>query len=116
MKRRPVVAISSAVSFFLLLDLHGSALYAQTGAPAQIRRAADIDMDAKPTLTLDGVRRVQAALQKKAMSPGVIDGIMGPLTQEAIRRFQDRYGMNATGEIDNQTLFALGEVDLAETR
>jgi hypothetical protein len=27
--------------------------------------------------------------------------------------FQDRYGIKATGDVNNQTLFALGEVDLA---
>jgi hypothetical protein len=30
-----------------------------------------------------------------------------------VRKFQDRFGIGASGEIDNQTLFALGEADLA---
>ena len=113
MKRVLVIAIGIAMYLVVLPGLYGSVLYAQPGAPNQTRRAADIDVAATPALAPDGVRRVQAALQKKGMSPGHIDGIIGPLTKEAIRRFQDRYGMKATGEIDNQTLFALGEVELA---
>jgi peptidoglycan hydrolase-like protein with peptidoglycan-binding domain len=84
------------------------------GAQGQATRAAsDVDMDATPTLNADGVRKVQLALQNKGISPGPIDGIFGPLTKEAVRTFQERYGIKATGDIDNQTLFALGEVDLA---
>jgi peptidoglycan hydrolase-like protein with peptidoglycan-binding domain len=77
------------------------------------RAAVDLNMDAMPTLNVDGVRKVQLALQKKGINPGPIDGIYGPLTKEAVRTFQSRYGIKATGEVDNQTLFALGEVDLA---
>jgi peptidoglycan hydrolase-like protein with peptidoglycan-binding domain len=77
------------------------------------RAAVDMDMDAMPTLSADGVRRVQLALQKKGIIPGPIDGIFGPLTKQAVRNFQSRYGIKITGDVDNQTLFALGEVDLA---
>jgi peptidoglycan hydrolase-like protein with peptidoglycan-binding domain len=66
-------------------------------------------MDAVPILTPDYVRKVQLALQRKGVNPGPLDGIFGPLTKEAVRSFQDRYGI----KIDNQTLFAPGEVDLA---
>jgi len=86
----------------------------QAQVQAQARRAAvDVKMDAVPALDVEGVRKVQTALQKRGIDPGPIDGILGPLTKEAIRTFQSRYGMKATGEVDNQTLFALGEVDLA---
>jgi peptidoglycan hydrolase-like protein with peptidoglycan-binding domain len=77
------------------------------------RAAVDVNMDALPVLTTDGVRKVQLALQKKGINPGPVDGIYGPLTKEAVRTFQSRYGIRATGDVDNQTLFALGEVDLA---
>jgi peptidoglycan hydrolase-like protein with peptidoglycan-binding domain len=77
------------------------------------RAAVDLNMDAMPTLNPDGVRKVQLALQKKGINPGPVDGIYGPLTKEAVRSFQSRYGIKATGDVDNQTLFALGEVDLA---
>jgi peptidoglycan hydrolase-like protein with peptidoglycan-binding domain len=78
--------------------------------------AADVsqlDMNATPTLNQDQLRRVQQALQKKGVTPGPIDGVFGPLTKAAVRKFQDRYGIEGTGEINNQTLFALGEAELA---
>jgi peptidoglycan hydrolase-like protein with peptidoglycan-binding domain len=87
-------------------------LNAQTSPQAQ-RAAADVKMDAVPSLDVEGIRKIQAALQKRGVDPGPVDGIFGPKTKEAIRTFQGRYGMKPTGEVDNQTLFALGEVDLA---
>jgi peptidoglycan hydrolase-like protein with peptidoglycan-binding domain len=76
----------------------------------------DLDMDAAPALGDGGVRRVQQELRKRGFDPGPIDGIYGPLTKEGVRSFQDRYGMRASGDIDNQTLFALGAVDLARPK
>jgi peptidoglycan hydrolase-like protein with peptidoglycan-binding domain len=105
-----VIAAIATLSFGAL------ALVPTTHATAQnqtTRAAVDVNMDATPTLNTDGVRKVQQALQKKGINPGPIDGIYGPLTKEAVRTFQSRYGIKATGDVDNQTLFALGEVDLA---
>jgi peptidoglycan hydrolase-like protein with peptidoglycan-binding domain len=81
-----------------------------TDAIAQTR---DLDMDAIPGLTREGIRAVQQALQKRGFSPGPIDGVIGPLTTEAVRKFQDAYGMKTSGRVDNQTLYALGEPQLA---
>lgn len=82
---------------------------AQQATPPDITK---VDTQAVPTLTPDKIRAVQQALQSKGIDPGPIDGIIGPRTREAVRNFQDRYGMNPTGEIDNQTLFALGKSEL----
>jgi peptidoglycan hydrolase-like protein with peptidoglycan-binding domain len=76
-------------------------------------QAKDLEMDAVPTLTAEGIRVVQQALQKKGFDPGPIDGIMGPQTEQAVRKFQDAYGINTSGHIDNQTLYALGQTQLA---
>jgi len=59
------------------------------------------------------VRAAQAALEAQGYSPGSIDGQFGPNTQSALRKFQDRYAIEGNGDINNQTLFALGESDLA---
>lgn len=82
---------------------------AQQSTPADLTR---VDTQAVPTLNPDKVRIIQQALQSKGIDPGPIDGIYGPRTREAVRMFQDRYGMNPTGEVDNQTLFALGKPEL----
>jgi peptidoglycan hydrolase-like protein with peptidoglycan-binding domain len=120
--RFPQEARMKRLVTFIIATLSVAALTAvsATGANAQSspqnqteREAADVNMEAVPTLAADGVRIVQLALQKRGISPGPIDGVFGPLTKEAVRSFQSRYGIKASGEINNQTLFALGEVDLA---
>jgi len=77
------------------------------------KEISQLDMSAVPSLERDSVRIVQSSLRRKGFDPGGIDGVVGPNTRAAIRGFQDRYGMKASGEINNQLLFALGEVDLA---
>ncbi len=72
-----------------------------------------LNMDAVPDLGQDGVRRVQTLLKDRGFDPGPIDGVAGPRTNGAVRAFQERFGIKASGTIDNQTLFALGAVDLA---
>jgi peptidoglycan hydrolase-like protein with peptidoglycan-binding domain len=88
------------------------------GQPAQPpgQSLRDLDMSATPTLYQEGVRQIQVELRKKGSDPGPIDGIFGPRTKEAVRSFQDRYGMKGSGEVDNQTLFALGVVELARPK
>lgn len=101
------IALSSATA-----QIAPSSRYAQLQRAAS--QAADqLRMDAVPNLDQDNIRKVQQALEEKGFEVGPVDGILGPRTKEAVRNFQDRYGMKASGEIDNQTLFALGEAELA---
>ena len=106
--KKLVIAAVAALSLLALAAIAATPTLAQDQ-----RAAADVNMDAVPTLNSEGVRKVQQALQKRGINAGPIDGVYGPLTKEAVRIFQDRYGIKATGEVNNQTLFALGEVDLA---
>jgi peptidoglycan hydrolase-like protein with peptidoglycan-binding domain len=117
--KRPTIATIAAASLLAITTLSTTPVPAQLQRHAQLAQSPPIsdmtqlDMSAKPSLNQEQIRRVQQALQKKGISPGPIDGIMGPLTMQAVRRFQDRFGIGASGEIDNQTLFALGEAELA---
>ena len=102
----------AAISLLAIVSVSATSLLAQSNLEGQTSRAAaEVNMDAVTPLTPDGVRKVQLALQKKGITPGPIDGKLGPLTKQALRSFQDRYGIKSSGEADNQTLFALGEVD-----
>jgi hypothetical protein len=74
---------------------------------------ADLDVNAVPALNREGVRRVQIVLKEKGFDPGPLNGVPNPRLQAAVRTFQSRYGIEARGEIDNQTLLALGEASLA---
>lgn len=54
------------------------------------------------------VANVQSALQDLGYYPYEVDGIFGPLTQEALARFQRDSGLTVTGIVDPATVVALG--------
>ena len=54
------------------------------------------------------VRSVQQALTDRGYSPGPADGQWGPSTEDALRRFQNSQGLQATGQLDSRTTSALG--------
>jgi peptidoglycan hydrolase-like protein with peptidoglycan-binding domain len=54
------------------------------------------------------IKKVQQALKDKGQDPGAIDGVMGPKTKEALKAFQEKQGLKATGSLDEQTKKALG--------
>ncbi|MDQ6623552.1 MAG: peptidoglycan-binding protein [Verrucomicrobiota bacterium] len=51
---------------------------------------------------------VQGALQEQGYYRGELDGTYGPMTREALLGYQRDNGLPETGEIDDQTLSALG--------
>lgn len=53
------------------------------------------------------VRKAQQVLNKKGFRTGV-DGMMGPRTQAAVQRFQKARNLEPTGQLNRQTLVALG--------
>jgi peptidoglycan hydrolase-like protein with peptidoglycan-binding domain len=54
------------------------------------------------------VKAVQQALKDKGHDPGAVDGMMGPKTQAALKEFQDKEGLKASGRIDAETMAKLG--------
>lgn len=56
----------------------------------------------------DSVRSAQTALNDRGYSAGTVDGMMGPNTQDALRRFQNDQGIAPTGSLDDATRQALG--------
>jgi peptidoglycan hydrolase-like protein with peptidoglycan-binding domain len=59
-------------------------------------------------LTKEEIRQAQQALDQKGFKAGQADGVLGPETKNAIKEFQQKQGLNATGELDGQTMSALG--------
>ncbi len=51
---------------------------------------------------------VQSALQEMGYYRGEVDGLLGPLTREALTAYQSDHGLYATAVIDEPTLDALG--------
>ena len=54
------------------------------------------------------VANVQAALQAQGYYQGEVDGVLGPLTREAIAGYQRDHGLYTTAAIDQPTLESLG--------
>jgi lysozyme family protein len=55
-----------------------------------------------------GVAALQVALQARGFYAGTIDGVKGPATTNAIKRFQRRAGLSADGVVGPSTRRALG--------
>jgi len=60
------------------------------------------------------IEKVQHALDQKGFKAGRADGVLGPETEAALRSFQQDQKLQATGQIDEQTLAALGLKDTQE--
>lgn len=69
---------------------------------APIARAQDAAPDAEQTL------QAQRILSTLGYDAGKVDGVVGPLTRQAIEAFQHAYNLAPTGELDTPTLIALG--------
>lgn len=54
------------------------------------------------------IRAVQQQLNARGFGAGPVDGVIGERTQVAIREFQARQGLPATGRLDARTVEALG--------
>ena len=82
----------------------GSPTMSQPAAPAK-------SMPAKKAVSKkmgsDSVKSVQAALNKSGASVKV-DGMMGPGTRAALKKYQGANGLKATGRVDDATKAKLG--------
>jgi peptidoglycan hydrolase-like protein with peptidoglycan-binding domain len=70
---------------------------------------------AAPTFAVEGfyvdsatVREVQQTLNQRGFSRLGVDGMMGPRTQAALREFQRSQRLEPNGQLNRQTLIALG--------
>jgi len=55
-----------------------------------------------------GIAALQVALRARGLYSATIDGLAGPTTTAAVKRFQHRAGLSATGIVDSRTRRALG--------
>ena len=59
-------------------------------------------------LKAEQVKEIQQKLNKQGFSAGHDDGLWGPDTSTAVKNFQEKKGLQATGQLDQKTLKALG--------
>jgi peptidoglycan hydrolase-like protein with peptidoglycan-binding domain len=86
------------------------ALAQQTGSPSQLNRQpqAQPRQTAAADTDRDQIRQVQQALDQKGFKAGRADGVLGARTKQALQDFQTRQKLQANGQLDQQTLAALG--------
>jgi peptidoglycan hydrolase-like protein with peptidoglycan-binding domain len=85
------------------------------------RQAAAVGTPAEPTVSAERrvpifivaipsrtVREAQQALNQRGFQAGPPDGFISPATEVALRNFQASANLQATGQLDHQTLDALG--------
>jgi len=75
--------------------------------PAGDASARPLAPTAPPPPAASRVQQAQARLKAAGFDPGPPDGTLGPKTRDALRRYQRAKGLQATGELDAQTLEAL---------
>jgi len=56
----------------------------------------------------NAIKSIQQALEQKGYNIGNADGVMGPKTRQALRQFQQEEGLPPNGQINQQTMAALG--------
>jgi putative peptidoglycan binding protein len=59
-------------------------------------------------LSRDQIRQAQVILKQKGFDVGDLDGKLGPRTRKALMAYQQQQGLQATGQMDQQTVSALG--------
>jgi peptidoglycan hydrolase-like protein with peptidoglycan-binding domain len=102
---RTVVALALPLAFaFPTMAQQGGTKSAQT-QPSANQNAGALKLDA------DQIRQLQQALNEHGFNAGEVDGVFGARTREALKRFQSQAGLPATGELDAQTLTAVGHGD-----
>jgi len=94
------IALPLAVSF--------PALAQQGGATPQQTPPAAGQSTAAINLTRDQILQLQQALNDNGFDAGPVDGVLGPQTSAALKRFQSKAGLQPTGHIDQQTLALVG--------
>lgn len=92
---RPVPLVSPTGAEPLLL--------VPTSRPARQVAATNIAAPVPPTNAWRETLEAQVALARNGISPGSLDGLMGPQTAAAVRAFQRQQGLPASGALDTAT-------------
>lgn len=84
------------------------ATMAALAEPASAAASASQRAIGSPHLDTTRMKSLQTTLDQQGFSPGQIDGLWGPNTAAALKRFQATKGLPESGRFDQATLDALG--------
>lgn len=90
----------------------------ETAQQADVQPSIGQDQGAQgmqAALSDDAVRQLQQKLKDEGYyQEGDVDGIWGPKTEQAVQSFQESQGIESSGQLNAQTVDALGLSDQAE--
>jgi len=96
---RTTLAIAATVGLIATMPM---AWQVSAAVPSSRREVVPLRMDA------GRIKNLQTMLDQQGFSAGEVDGLWGPNTAAALRRFQAAKGLQASGRFDQATLAALG--------
>lgn len=91
--------------------LSGCGMYRDSGRQASARSPTATQSTAQmpgQALNPETVRSIQSSLKTQGYQVGPVDGIYGQNTYQAVRQFQMDRGLRPSGQLDGQTMAALG--------
>ena len=91
-----------------VLSLGVVATGAQARGDTQARIGAEAQAQVHAGYSADVVKQVQEKLSAAGHNVGAADGIIGPRTRQGLKAFQQAKGIEASGQLNQQTLAALG--------
>ena len=91
-----------------VLSLGAIATGAQARGDIQAQTGQAAHAQVQAGLSADVVRQAQEKLSAAGHDVGRADGIIGARTKQGLKAFQQSKGIEATGQLDQQTLAALG--------
>ena len=100
-----------SVLFLALIAIPSSSFAAATVKKAVVKKTAVKKVVAKKavkTISSAKVKAVQKALAKDGLYKGKVDGMIGPVTTNAVKAFQKKNSLKADGIIGPMTLKKLG--------
>lgn len=89
------------------------------GVNSQTETQANLNVPSSPNIGIDAgvnvsannasnVEEVQASLKSEGY-PVAVDGVWGPQTEQALRQFQQANNLDVSGQINAETMAALGD-------
>jgi peptidoglycan hydrolase-like protein with peptidoglycan-binding domain len=98
-----------SVLFLALIAIPSSSFAAVKAAKKAVaKKVAAKKVVAKKAISAATVKSVQQALAKDGLYKGKVDGMIGPVTTNAVKAFQKKNGLKADGIIGPMTLKKLG--------
>ena len=101
------VAVLPACSWFGGGNSGSESSSAAAPSPNYSSAAPQQQAEAQQPVTPDTIRQVQQALQQQGLYHARVDGVWGPQTEAAVRSYQQNNNLNASGQLDQQTMASL---------